>query len=85
MRGHMGEEKAMKTRVLGLAVAAILIAAAGGAVDLPAPNDDDATLRALPAAKAGDVHSARKDWAAARDADLTAIEESATLHNKLGI
>jgi tetratricopeptide (TPR) repeat protein len=85
MRRHVGEEKAMKTRILGLAVATILAAAAGGAVDLPAANDDDATLRPLPAAREGDVHSARKDWAAARDAYLVAIAESATLYNKLGI
>jgi len=75
----------MKTRILGLALAGILIAGFAVAVDLPAQAEGDSALAPLPPAHEGDVHSARKDWAAARDAYLEAIEESATLHNKLGI
>jgi tetratricopeptide (TPR) repeat protein len=75
----------MKTRTLGLAVAGILIAGLAAAADLPAPDEGESALRPLPAARKGDILSARKDWAAARDAYEKAIVESATLHNKLGI
>ena len=75
----------MKTRTLGLALAGILIASFAVAADLPARAEGDTALGPLSAAHEGDVHSARKDWAAARDAYLEAIEKSATLHNKLGI
>jgi len=75
----------MKTRTLSLALAGILTAGFAVAVDLPARDDGDSALRPLPPARQGDVHSARKDWSAARDAYLEAIGESATLHNKLGI
>jgi tetratricopeptide (TPR) repeat protein len=75
----------MKTRTLGLALAGILLAGFAVAADLPGPADDESTLRPLPPAHEGDVHSAHKNWGAARDAYLEAIEESATLHNKLGI
>jgi tetratricopeptide (TPR) repeat protein len=75
----------MKTRTLSLALAGILVAGFAVAADLPAPADDATALRPMPPAQRGDVHSARKDWAAARDAYIKAIEESATLHNKLGI
>lgn len=75
----------MKTRALGLALTGVLIAGFAVAVDLPVQADGETTLRPLPPARQGDVHSARKDWGAARDAYLAALEESATLHNKLGI
>jgi tetratricopeptide (TPR) repeat protein len=69
----------MKTRTLGLMVAGTLIAALAPAADLPT------TGRQPDPAHVGDVHSARKDWSAARDAYAEAIRESATLHNKIGI
>lgn len=75
----------MKTRTLGLTLAGALIAGTALASDLPATRDQEDAVRPLPAARVGDLHSARKDWAAARDAYLEALEDSATLHNKLGI
>jgi tetratricopeptide (TPR) repeat protein len=75
----------MKTRTLGLALAAILTAGLAVAADLPARDEGESALGPLPPASMGDVFSARKDWAAARDAYRKAIEESATLYNRLGI
>lgn len=75
----------MKTRTLGFALAGVLTAGLAVAVDLPVQAGGEPVLRPLPPARAGEIHAARKDWASARDAYLEAIEESATLHNKLGI
>jgi len=75
----------MKTRTLALALAGILIAGLAVAADLPDRDEGGRALSPLPPVRKGDVLSARKDWVAARDAYLEAIQESATLHNKLGI
>jgi tetratricopeptide (TPR) repeat protein len=84
-RQNANEEEAMKTRTLSLALAGTLVAGLAVAADLPARDDSERTLSPLPPARQGDVLSARKDWAAARDAYREAIAESATLYNKLGI
>jgi tetratricopeptide (TPR) repeat protein len=75
----------MKTRTLGLALAGILTAGLAAAADLPSGTDAETAVQPLPPSRAGDVYSARKDWRAARDAYLAAIEESATLYNKVGM
>jgi tetratricopeptide (TPR) repeat protein len=75
----------MKTRTLGLALAGTLLAGLTVAADLPAPADDHSAPGFQSATLKGDVYTARRDWAAARDAYREAIEGSATLHNKLGI
>jgi tetratricopeptide (TPR) repeat protein len=75
----------MNTRALVLALAGTLIAGSAVAADLPATAREGKALRPLPAAQMADVLSARRNWAAARDAYTEAIGETATLYNKLGV
>ena len=75
----------MKTRTFGLALAGTLLAGLAVAADLPAAADGEKALRPLAPAEKADVLSARKDWAAARDAYVEAIRQTATLYNKLGV
>jgi tetratricopeptide (TPR) repeat protein len=75
----------MNTRALVLAFAGTLIAGSAVAADLPAAADGDQAFRPLATAEKADILSARKDWAAARDAYAEAIRETATLYNKLGV